>query len=203
MKVHTFGIPIFEYNIKEDTSDLLSYQGGVSNSKNSQSAISSHLFEVLEEYKNIKKIFTDFFNDFAYHELGIDSKFMISTSWITHTETGQDSNIHDHKNCFFSGVYYFDDRYDEDAGKLVFNNPIKKFTSFSFDYITVNPLNKNAIQITPKPKKLVLFPSYLDHYVSIHHSKIERKSLAFNFVPIGDYGVVDSSFKQSWYNRDN
>ena len=39
----------------------------------------------------------------------------------------------------------------------------------------------------PEPKKLILFPSYIRHAIEMNQSKKNRKSLAFNFVPVGDY----------------
>ena len=45
---------------------------------------------------------------------------------------------------------------------------------------------------------MLVFPSYLNHNVLQHGLDTQRKSLAFNVVPLGAYGEHDSSFDYSW-----
>ena len=48
-------------------------------------------------------------------------------------------------------------------------------------------------------KDLIIFPSYLQHSVNPVTSDIPRKSLAFNIVPIDNYGDADSTYDTSWW----
>ena len=99
---------------------------------------------------------------------------------------------------FYSGVYYFDETYDENIGNLCFENPVNDFTSFYVNFTSFNHLNALNVSIIPEPKKLILFPSYIRHAIEMNLSKKIRKSLAFNFVPVGDYGIGDSFMDTSW-----
>ena len=58
--------------------------------------------------------------------------------------------------------------------------------------------NSNAWVITPRPKLLLLFPSYLEHEILLHNVNTDRNSLAFNIVPTGRWGMSDSTFDTNW-----
>ena len=196
-----FGIPIFETFIEEDTSELLSCKSYTSSSKqiddNPDSTVNQHL-RVLENYPRIKNILTDVFYKVVFDQLNCKNNFIMTTSWITNTGVGEKSEFHNHKNSFYSGVYYFDETYDENIGNLCFENPVNDFTSFFVNFTSFNHLNALNVSILPEPKKLILFPSYIKHSIEMNRSKKNRKSLAFNFVPVGDYGIGDSFMDTSW-----
>ena len=196
-----FTIPIIETYIEDDTNELLSCQNYTSSRNqiddNPDSAVNKNL-RVLESYPKIKNILTDAFNKVAFNTLNCKNNFIITTSWITNTGPGEKSHIHNHKNSFYSGVYFFDKTYDENIGNLCFENPVNDFTSFAVNFTDFNHLNAGLKTVTPEPKKLILFPSYLRHFVGINQSKKNRKSLAFNIVPVGQYGSGDSFIDLSW-----
>jgi uncharacterized protein (TIGR02466 family) len=195
-----FTIPIIETYIEQDTSELLSCQNYTSSRNQLEDDPDADYknLRVLETYPRIKNILTDAFNDVAFNTLNCKNKFIMTTSWITNTGVGEKSHIHNHKNSFYSGVYFFDKTYDENIGNLCFENPVNDFTSFVVNFYAFHPLNSGLTKIMPEPKKLILFPSYLRHFVEINRSKKNRKSLAFNFVPVGQYGSGDSFMDLSW-----
>ena len=43
-----------------------------------------------------------------------------------------------------------------------------------------------------------MFPSYLKHQVLTHNIDTKRCSLAFNIVPLGNYGIGDSQYDTTW-----
>ena len=89
-----------------------------------------------------------------------------------------------HSNCWFSGVYYFQDSYSG----LEFKNPIERDIDLKNNKLT------NNWRLQPKKNMLVFFPSYLHHRIEKNTFDEVRHSLAFNIMPDGTTGVVDSEF---------
>jgi len=108
--------------------------------------------------------------------------------------------MHDHKNCVFSAVYYYGD-YDDKVGNLIFKNPIVNLTSYRLNVDKSNKFNTYDIEITPQAGALLIFPSYVSHKIDVHKSDIPRLSLAFNMVPVGQYGIGDSQADTSWISK--
>ena len=96
-----------------------------------------------------------------------------------------------------SGVYYFDE-YSDGSGDLQFKNPLSSYSDFYLIPKEWNIMTSQAWSITPKKNLLVFFPSYLEH--RIVNNKGMRRSLAFNIVPIGEYGSGDSTYNASWFS---
>lgn len=147
---------------------------------------------ILEEYPQTKKIFLDVFKALPLH---YSNDFMISTSWYTKMEKGSYSLPHNHKNCFWSGVYYF----EESNGSLELYNPSVELSDFLIFPQQYNAYNSSTWTINPLKNLLVFFPSYLKHRVIEHSDEKSRYSLAFNIIPIGGYGVGDSYYDTSWF----
>ena len=95
-------------------------------------------------------------------------------------------------------MYYFDSDYPEDSGKLQFKNPLIPYSDFRLIPQQYSIPTTDTWQEIPQKNKLVLFPSYLEHRVAENKQK-GRRSLAFNIVPIGEYGSGDSSYNTSWF----
>ena len=69
----------------------------------------SECLKILDEkiFNDLKKPLMDRFYYFAHNVLKYkNQEFAITTSWITKTVPGDDSRIHHHRNCMFSGVLY-------------------------------------------------------------------------------------------------
>ena len=149
--------------------------------------------EVLKKYPKLKKSIMDNFIDFSTKHLHYDQKFRLTTSWITKVCPAVTTNFHNHKNCFYSGVYYFDE-YVDGSGKLEFKNPLADLSSF---HILPNKYDLHSAfswSIPPQKNLLVFFPSYLYHRVTKHQGKQNRFSIAFNIVPEGSFGSRDSFY---------
>ena len=150
-------------------------------------AIRESLLEVF------KVINLEFFK-YRTGENGNDWK--ITTSWITKTNCDQDSQLHNHRNSFYSGVFYYGE-YDDDAAKFEISTPLQYHGSYKmetdYDYHGKTPLETaESWLIPPEHQRLILFPSYLMHKVAMHRSQKPRESLAFNIVPVPPYGRGDS-----------
>ena len=157
-------------------------------------------FRVLEQFPKMKQMFTHISNRLIKEGLNYDNKLEISSSWFTKTHKGESSPMHDHKNCVFSAVYYYGD-YDDKVANLIFKNPIVKLTSYRLNVGKSNKFNTYDIEITPQSGSLLIFPSYVSHKIDVHKSDIPRLSLAFNMVPVGQYGIGDSQADTSWISK--
>ena len=181
------------HNIKE----LKNFNEDFGESGNEGSCSISKDKRVLEKYPETKKLLLDTFKKIAKEEFEYKEDFIITTSWFTKTEKTQDSNLHRHKNSFYSGVYYFDE-YSSNSSPIRFQSPLFSHSDF---YLTPNRYNiKNTFNwhIQPSKNLLVLFPSYLSHSIEKSYEDATRYSLAFNIVPIGEYGDGDSLYNTSW-----
>ena len=187
------------YQPEEDFSILKKYEGKFQQANNNSTTISKNR-RVLENYPEIKKIVLQYFKKFCKETLDIyHEDFDISTSWIVKVFPKGYSSIHNHKNCYYSGLIYYDDGYDINTGKLHFASNNENKTSFMLipKKKTIN--NSDDFEITPLKNGLVFFPSHLMHYVSQHKKRNTRESLAFNIVPTGLYGAEDSTYDTSWF----
>ena len=126
-----------------------------------------------------------FFKDMIMHEFNNfknsimrlnDTTFEMTTSWFTKTPKGYFSDFHNHNNCMFSGVFYFDD-----SSQLQFQDySTRRFYTTPNEY---NIYNCDLYTILPKKNMIVFFDSRLFHAITPNNSDMMRYSLAFNFIP--------------------
>lgn len=207
-----FSIPLIHCELDEDTSELRQCTDYVLNTnqvdvdeyktfeKSGLKETFDFEFRVLEQFPKMKQMFTHISNRLIKEGLNYDNELEISSSWFTKTHKGESSPMHDHKNCVFSAVYYYGD-YDDKVGNLIFKNPIVNLTSYRLNVGKSNKFNTYDIEITPQSGSLLIFPSYVSHKIDVHKSEIPRLSLAFNMVPVGQYGIGDSQADTSWISK--
>ena len=140
-------------------------------------------FTLLDDYPEMKKLFTSISLQ-VLKEVADAEKIKITTSWLTAIEPNATPTMHRHQNSWFSGVYYFQDSYSG----LEFKNPIERDIDLKNNKLT------NIWRLQPKKNMLVFFPSYLHHRIEKNTFDEVRHSLAFNIMPDGTTGVVDSEF---------
>ena len=205
--VSLFSSPIIQLMIDEDTDELKQHTDyTVSyNQDREMDNIPVGGKRVLEEFPRIKKLILDKFN-FAAEEILRYKKrqYSITSSWLTSTGKGQFSQTHNHRNSFYSGVYYYDE-YPEGSGGISFSNPNIELGDFFFanqDLEESTMVNSMAWNFFPRKNELILFPSYLRHSILKHEADNVRHSLAFNIVPLGNWGEADSSYNMSWIVPD-
>lgn len=190
-----FPSSVYHFTLEEDTSELdprgfeFIKQNGAAATKN---------IRVLEEYPKTKKIILNKFKEITKNQLGYDNEFKLSTSWFTKVEKGGHADFHSHRNCLYSGIYYFGNSYSKSSGKLCFRSNIQHYSDFLIKSNRKDLLNATTWTIQPQRKKMVLFPSYLEHAILEHMEDAIRYSLAFNFYPVGEYGSGDSTFNTDW-----
>jgi uncharacterized protein (TIGR02466 family) len=114
--------------------------------------------------------------------------FNITTSWLKVLTPGSYGHFHWHRNCMFSGVYYLEESEEKEGGKLVIHNS----NTSSFYLKTSSGTNYEIFNITPKKNRIVFFPSEMQHKITRNDSNKNRYSIAFNFIPTGELGDMDS-----------
>jgi|TARA_R100000005_G_C4896867_1_gene140924 uncharacterized protein (TIGR02466 family) len=155
---------------------------------------------ILKYLPKAEQLFLNKFNDLVNRFLFYDSKFEISTSWMTKTCNQGIGEWHCHKNSFYSGVYYFGD-YDSESAEIEFRNPLKDVSSYLIECTEYNEINSGQWHIPAQRGKIIFFPSTLYHRIGAHNSHKMRKSIAFNIVPVGFYGNrYDSTYDTSWFS---
>ena len=107
-----------------------------------------------------KKILIDEFNIFKNNVFKYTyNDFKLTTSWITKSNPGKQSNYHNHNNCMYSGVFYINIP-EGDAGDILLGHE----------------------RVQPYENLLILFPSDMIHMVYPNRTEKNRISLSFNYV---------------------
>ena len=166
----------------------------------SQQEIDSQKFRILETYPVIRDILESKFNQFV-EDLGMANEnakalHKITSSWLTRLDQGDTIHMHNHNNCEWSGVVYFDDDYTNQP-PLMFLNPLRQFTT----YLSEVPARGYSAdwQRQPESGLILFFPSWLFHgCMQTVSTNKPRRSIAFNIMPVGAYGADDSSMDTSW-----
>lgn len=110
------------------------------------------------------------------------SKQEIVRSWTNLNNSTALDQPHSHAKSALSCVYYV--KGGESCGNLVVQTPITALNYvFDKEYITEHSaFTSSEMEIYPKPGMLIIFPSWLMHYVKQNLSSSERISIAFETV---------------------
>ena len=102
--------------------------------------------------------------------------------WLNINSYKDSNREHTHPGSFFSGVYYL--KVPKNSGSIYFKNPNANFATFYWkpNHITnFNTVTSTLWKINPTEKQLLIFPSWLEHWVEPNMNKIEERiSIAFN-----------------------
>jgi uncharacterized protein (TIGR02466 family) len=105
----------------------------------------------------------------------------IDNFWVNINGKGHGNNPHTHRGWTFSGVYYV--QAAENCGDLVVVHPSQQFPyhyseqSFKEQSITHSMSN---VYYKPEAGKLVIMPSWVQHYVQPNLTDTDRISIAFD-----------------------
>lgn len=102
-------------------------------------------------------------------------------AWANVVRNGSYHKIHNHPDCDWSGVYYVaigspDPAGPPENGMIEFLDPRMGATTPSLE----GPAALPKLRIPPEPGLMLIFPSWLYHYVNTFHGTGERISIAFN-----------------------
>jgi uncharacterized protein (TIGR02466 family) len=123
----------------------------------------------------LKERLTQSISQFTQKILSSDCDLYITQSWLNFTEKGGAHHKHYHPNSIISGVFYYDVSLEDN---ISFSNPFK----FQYDFTPnqYNIFNSPEWTIPTKSNTVVLFMSYMSHFVKEKQEGDVRKTLAFN-----------------------
>lgn len=110
----------------------------------------------------------------------------ISNAWVNINGRNNFNTPHNHPLSFYSAVYYVNGGVDK--GNLVFLNPFNFFDGI----MAQNKIKEYGIfnsvdwSFEPITGRLLIFPSWLTHYVKANNTDENRISIAFNFGVINE-----------------
>ena len=147
--------------------------------------IRSKSLHIIKEYKLtwLKESIFNSFNKFKDNVLKYNNtKFVMTTSWLTCTKPGFGSTIHNHNNSMWSGVFYFGNEEGKSTG-IEFADFANKMNGFVVTPTEYNDWNCSSYDYYPKNNSVIFFPSQTPHSVKKNKSKQNRYSIAFNLMP--------------------
>ena len=109
--------------------------------------------------------------------LGIN-EIVIPQMWINVNKKNDWNVIHSHGQYNLSGTYYV--KVPKDSGNIVFKDPRPAAMTNNF---MVNTFDKGEFRkVKPIEGLLILFPSYLEHFVEPSNADEDRISISFDVV---------------------
>ncbi len=125
-------------------------------------------------------------------------KFLVTGMWINLRPPGAQHPAHTHPNNYLSGTYYVTAPEGGDA--IVFRDPRAETNIISPQFSEQNELNTREIMVPVTPGTLVMFPSWLPHFVPPNQGDTDRISISFN-VMFESYGETIS--RPKWAFNQN
>ena len=146
-----------------------------------------------EGLKDIKKFCEDELKRFLEEVEGVDTDIAgirITQSWLNKTKPGEHHHTHAHPNSYLSGVLYVSCLPND---HIVFSNRMQgMFNNTEFPIKKTTEWNATSFGQNVTEGDLVLFPSWVSHYVNRNETKNrERISLSFNTFPTGELGKYE------------
>ena len=140
--------------------------------KSNRGGWQSDLFKPDGEFEPLAKEIAGFV---SHINLGIE-KIKIPQLWVNVNKKGDWNTIHQHGQYTLAGTYYV--KVPEDSGRIVFRDPRPAAIGNKF---MVDRFDKGEFyNIKPLEGMLIIWPSYLDHFVEPSNSDEERISISFD-----------------------
>jgi uncharacterized protein (TIGR02466 family) len=126
-----------------------------------------------------KKVILKAFNQFA-DTIYVKKPYTVifDDPWLNVNRESHANKIHTHPRSDLSLTYYCE--VPADSGRIVFENPVLHQRTTSIWYEKHDVWNSEHINLSPKKYDLIIFPSYIPHFVEPNKSKKPRISLACN-----------------------
>ncbi len=129
-------------------------------------ALRTHILEAVQETTRL--LSPDF--DFAANRA-------LCQGWINVNPPGAFNGPHDHSGFALSGVYYASVPPEGRSGAIEFLDPRANANAYMIEGAAC--FNRKFM-INPKPGNLLVFPSYLTHWVQPNGDSTDRITVAFN-----------------------
>jgi uncharacterized protein (TIGR02466 family) len=141
----------------------------------------------LEKTEFEKKYFLDFIQskiDESKQLINVSFNLTLLNSWININNKTNFNMSHVHPASFISGVVYI--KVPENSGRILFKNPIGNLIDSYLEYWHVRDKTTENVHfspewfIQPKENLILLFPSWVEHYVEPNNNFDDRISISFN-----------------------
>ena len=160
-----------DLRVNEESRFVTNYGGWQSQSKRD---IVPQLQSLVNEISNRMRYVKDV--------LGLRNDLNISFGnyWININGKNSFNLPHVHPFSLASAVYYV--AVPKDSGRLVFENPIQQhdYVMKPGSVLEYNGINSGYWNVEPQQGELIIFPSWLRHWVEPNNTDQERISIAFN-----------------------
>lgn len=182
-----FSTPIWETQIELDNIELSDWAYNLKNQYPGVQKSNKGGWQCAD-LENPPKSFFDFKNAVnntlvevhASMGLKLDYKSYITESWININPPTAYNTKHLHPRSLFSGVYYISVP-EGDCGQIIFERePLMLSYLPSYIVDQWNDMTSGTASYTPKEGKLLIFPSWLLHWVEPNNTSSDRISLSFN-----------------------
>ena len=108
--------------------------------------------------------------------------------WSNILKPGETHPPHTHSNNYISGVYYVQADNEPTTSAINFLDPRGQTCVLQPQQKRYNIYNSTRHSLPAKVNRMILFPSWLSHFVPINYSKSDRISIAFNAMLKGKVG---------------
>ena len=133
-----------------------------------------------KRYRDSKltSVIRKYINQYRLEIMGVtDNELEVTESWVNFSQKGVGHHIHNHFNSVVSGTFYMDLEENQGGQVVMVDNRTKSSIQHRAE---PNYHNVTEIYVTPKKYDLLIFPSYMYHWVTPNTGENTRKSLAFN-----------------------
>lgn len=139
---------------------------------------SSYYFEPFPScVDDLNKKINSFVKKTARKDFNIVGDTVIHNSWFIINKKGDFNKPHKHPPYVFSGVYYI--KCDDNSGDLVFNTQAE-MNNYATHYKEFNKYNSKDFYVKPQIGQLLIWPAWVEHYVTPNKSNSERIIYSFN-----------------------
>ncbi|HEY2909442.1 MAG TPA: TIGR02466 family protein [Gemmataceae bacterium] len=103
---------------------------------------------------------------------------LIASCWANVNGPGASNVVHTHPHCFLSGVYYV--QANADSGAIFFLDPRPAAVMIAPPMTEFTPWTFQRVRYEPKPGRMLIFPSWLQHGVEPNRGADDRICASFN-----------------------
>ena len=183
--IPAFATPIYyEKNFYKATQEEVKYFDDLPKHKGENIACITDSREILdhEQLQNIKTLMLKRVYEYLenVYRIPLDQyEILVTSSWGTVNERGDQHKKHTHPHTMVSAVYYM----QSESGDLSFfqdKNSLQKDYNFQYDFKDYNIFNSNKWTIPVRKGDLCIFPSSVPHSSEPNESDVARKIIGLN-----------------------
>ena len=150
-----------------------------------------------EELIDIRNFCEYQLKQYMEHVEGVDTNIAglrITQAWLNKNKSQEYHPTHYHTNSYLSGVLYIS-CLPNDCINLIRPTTLASYgaVNLTFPNKKVTAWNPKVVGVDIKEGDLIIFPSWIPHFVNVNETNKERISLAFNTFPIGEMGEYRGS----------